>query len=85
MPPAALIESATLFVASSCKSPMPTAAPAFARARAVASPIPDAAPVTMTVLPVKLKLASREEGRIEILLISEKYRRTGGLSKITTI
>jgi len=39
----------------------------------------------MTVLPVKLKLASREEGRIEILLISEKYRRTGGLSKITTI
>jgi len=25
----------------------------------------------MTVLPVKLKLASREKGRIEILLISE--------------
>ena len=50
-PPADLISSTAFCKASSLTSAKVTAAPAWAKARAVASPIPEAAPVTSATGP----------------------------------
>src|SRR5699024_3157719 len=54
IPPCWLIDSAADFAHSSLKSPITTLAPSLASKRAVASPIPEAPPVTKAISPSTL-------------------------------